>query len=103
VKLFYITTIERMQCVIHAWHSLDLGNEKFLICVDWKDDMQEAEWAQSEGVMPLPHPIFQMADPLTDEHLAHLTQRFTLEKGNTIHDAIKAAARHDPWMRLHVL
>lgn len=104
VKLFYIVDKpERMLGVIFSWHSLGLDGEKILVCVDWKDDTHEFDFAQREGVIPLPHPIFQMAEPLNAEHLSHLGQRFSLEQGHNIHHLVKKAAKEDFWMRLHVL
>jgi len=104
VKFFYLIPVEMVHEPKHIGsHSLDLGNGKALICIDWKDDFQEAEWCAKPGVMALPHPIFQMSEPLLDEHLTHLNGRFQLEHGDNIHHLIKQAALHDPWMRLHVL
>jgi hypothetical protein len=104
MKFFYVIPVEMVHAPANIGsHSLDLGNGKALICIDWKDDFQEAEWCAREGVMPLPHPIFQMAEPLQDEHIAHLKGRFAFNNGDNIHHLIRQAAKLDPWMRLHVL
>jgi len=104
MKLYYVASQEVLDELPNVQsHWLDLGNGHVLIAVEWDNDFQEQEWSIKEGVLPLPHPVFNSADELTDEHLGHLTQRFPLEKGNNVHHAIKAASRHDPWMRCHVL
>jgi hypothetical protein len=103
MKLFYITTAEHMVDMRFAWHSLDLGDGELLVCVDWKDDAHEFRWSQTDGVIPLPHPIFEASTPLTDEHRQHLAGRYKTNSGDNIHHIIKQAAKEDLWMRVHVL
>lgn len=104
MKLFYVIDGPgRMQGVVCSWRSLGLGGDKLLVCVDWKDDTHEYDFSLREGVLPLPHPIFRSSEPLSDEHLTHLGQRFQLQKGNDVHHLIKMASKEDFWMRLHVL
>jgi hypothetical protein len=102
MKLFYICDQEPMGAAT-GWHAAPLGNGKHLVCIDWKDDAAEAAWAQRAGVIPLPHPIFEAATPLTDEHRQHLAGRYKTNSGDNIHHVIKQAAKEDLWMRLWVL
>jgi len=104
MKLFYIAPMKLVAELKHVgYHWIDIGNEKVLLCVDWKDDFQEQEWANQTGVVSLPHPVFEHNTPLTDEHHAHLGAKFELKKGDNVHHVINKATKHDPWMRLHVL
>lgn len=104
MKLYYVASMEALDKLPNAEsHWLDLGNGHVFVAVDWDNDFQEQAWAAKEGVMPLPHPVFESKVALGDQHLFHLNQRFQLEKGDNVHRAIKQAARHDPWMRVHVL
>lgn len=103
MKLFYIVTLDHMKDMPFAWHSLDLGNGKLLACIDWKSDPHEHHWAQREGVLPLPHPIFEASTPLSDEHLKHLSGRYAIGTTINVHDVIRQAAKEDLWMRLWVL
>lgn len=103
MRLFYIVSPEMTQHIGTGWHSVDLGNGKLLVCVDWKNGAKELAWSEQPGVISLPHPIFESTVPLTDEHLSHLNKYFQLENGDTVHRLIKQASRHDPWMRVHVL
>lgn len=103
MKLFYVTTPEKMQEVRRSWHSLELGNGQLLVCIDWKTDREEWEWSQHPDVTALPHPVFESTKPLTPEHLAHVGKRFGLVVGNDVHHLIRAATKEDLWMRIHVL
>lgn len=86
-----------------GWHSLPLGNEKHLVCIDWKNGIAEFHWSSRPDVIPLPHPIFEATVPLSDEHRTHLSRRYTLNPGDNVHHVIKQAAKEDLWMRLWVL
>lgn len=103
MKLFYITTMERMQEVQRSWHSLVLPSGKLFVCVEWQNDKEEFDWASKADVLALPHPIFESTQALTEEHISHLGPRLGLQSGNNVHHAIKSAAKEDFWMRLHVL
>jgi hypothetical protein len=103
LKLFYIVDKETTQHIGTGWHSLDLGNNKLLVCIHWRDEAHEFAWSSREDVMALPHPIYEAATPLAAEHLQHLSGRFALNAGDNIHHVIKQAAREDLWMRCYVL
>jgi hypothetical protein len=103
MKLFYITTPEIAKSLFTGWHAKDIGNGKILMCAIFNDEYDEKNWAETEGVIPLPHPIFEASTRLSEEHLKHLSGKYQLEPGHTIHDLIKQAAKEDLWMRLHVL
>jgi hypothetical protein len=105
MRLYYISSLAVLSELPNvASHWMDLGNGHVLMAVAWDNDFQEQAWAEKEGVMPLPHPIFKAKKPLSDVHLGHLTRRFPkLEQGHNIHHLIKVAARDDPWFRCHVL
>ena len=103
MKLFYVTGEPgRYECP-RQWHSLKLYAGTHLLCVDWRDSQEEAEFAAREDVLPLPHPIFEATKPLTDEHLKHLSVRYKFDTGATVHDLLKQAALEDPWFRVWVL
>lgn len=103
MRLYYLATKERTAAINHSWHALDLGNGKHLVCIDWKDEMSEMQWASHPDVIALPHPILESTVRLTDEHVKHLTGRYPIEVGHNVHHVIKHASNDDPWMRLHVL
>lgn len=102
MRLFYITTPEAA-ATLNGWHSINLPNGKLLICVDWKDTMQELAWRSRPDVISLPHPIFEASTPLATEHIQHFAGKYPLEEGHNIHHVIKHASKEDPWMRMHVL
>jgi len=103
MKLFYVVDSEVARQLSVGWRSLSLGNDKLLVCVDWKDEAQEFTWSSRPDVISLPHPVYESSQPLTAEHLQHLTGRFALNSGDNIHAMIKQAAREDLWMRCYVL
>jgi hypothetical protein len=103
MKLFYICDKEETAHIPTGFHALDLGNEKLLVCIHWTNEAHEAAWASRPGVICLPHPIFEATQPLTAEHVQHLSGRYQIIAGNNIHDMIKQAAKEDLWMRLRVL
>jgi len=105
MKLYYLARPERIKEIRHECHWLMLGDSTHvLVAVRWKDEIHEMEWAGREGVIKLPHPIFESAAALLDEHLEHIKKRFPQAKtGDTIHSVLKHVAKEDPWMRLHVL
>lgn len=103
MRLYYLATKERTAALYHPWHSLDLGNGKHFVCVDWKDEAHELDWSSHPEVIALPHPIFESTVRLTDDHIKHLSGRYVVETGHNVHHVIKQAAKDDPWMRLHVL
>jgi hypothetical protein len=103
VKLFYISTHAHNRRLRQEWHAIDLGHGKTLTVVRWKDPIHEMKWASHPDVIPLPHPIFQNVEPLTDEQLHHLSRRFNVEKGHNVHHVVKQAARLNPLFRLQVL
>lgn len=103
MKLFYICPKDETRFIPTGWRALDLGNDKLLVCVNWANDAHEAAWASRPDVIPLPHPIFESATPLTDEHRQHLAGRYKTNSGDTIHHIIKLASREDFGMRLWVL
>lgn len=104
MKLFYLATPERIKEIKHDCHWLALGDSThLLVCVRWRDEIHEVEWANKEGVIRLPHPIFQSTAAVGDEVAGHLGKRFSMAPHHTVHDLIKQSAIEDPWMRLHVL
>lgn len=103
MKLLYITTNECVATINADCHWLNLPSGKVLVCVRWRDELPEMEWAAHPDVIRLPHPIFESTVVIPDEHLTHLRGRFTLPDQSNVHHLIKEAAQHDPWMRLHVL
>jgi hypothetical protein len=103
MKLFYVATPEAAKAIPTGWHSVDLGNGKLLVCVDWRNQAHEEVWAARDDVICLPHPIFEANDGLTAEHREHLSGRFTVNHGDNVHAVIKQAAVIDRWMRLRVL
>jgi hypothetical protein len=103
MKLFYVVDKETTQHIGTGWHSLDLGNNKLLVCIHWKDEAHEAAWASRPDVISLPHPIYEAAVPLTDEHVRHLSATFPQAVGGNIHSIIKEASKRDLWMRCYVL
>jgi hypothetical protein len=100
VKLFFITTKERSAALRQAHHYMDLPNGKVLLVA--RDEGTLEHWAKHEDVTVLPHPIFESAVPLADEHIEHV-KHLKIKKGHTVLDLIKEAAKHHPAMRLHVL
>jgi hypothetical protein len=104
MKFYYIVPLKVATEPRHvASHWFEIGEEKALICIDWKDDDHELAWSSRPEVISLPHPVFEASAPLTDEHHSHLQHHFQLQKGDNVHHVIKQAAKHDPWMRIHVL
>lgn len=103
MKLFYITTPEIAKTLHREWHGHELKNGKILICAEFFVEHEEYNWANTEGVIALPHPIHESTHRLSEDHLKHLCPRFDLELGHNIHHLIKQASKDDLWMRLHVL
>lgn len=103
MRLYYIAPIEQAQKVTSEMHALDLGNGKHLVCVQWRDELSEMQWAAHPDVIALPHPILESTVRLADEHIKHLSGRYPVEVGDNVHHVIKHVAKDDPWMRLHVL
>lgn len=103
MKLFYICSIETTQHIGTGWHSTDLGNGKLMVCIDWNNEAKEVAWASREGVISLPHPIFESTIPLTAEHVQHLSGKYQVTTDHNIHHVIKQAAKEDLWMRCYVL
>jgi hypothetical protein len=100
VKLFYIVPTEILPQANFGYHTLDLSNGKLLMAVEWTDELDEMRWANRQEVIPLPHPFLEQAVPLSDEHLAHLSFRFPVEKGDNVHVLLKHAMKHDSFMRV---
>jgi len=103
LKLFYITTLNRLKMVRRSWHVIDLGNDKVLACIDWKECQEESVFASFPDVICLPHPIFESRDNLTAEHVKHLSGKFTATTDHNIHHIIQQAVKEDLWMRIRVL
>ena len=100
MKLFYVVTQDALATVKFGHRYLDLGSGKALMCIDWKSEVAEMQWAALPGVWALPHPVFEQGIPLTDEHLAHLSSRYPVEKGHNVHDLLKMVAKDEPLMRV---
>jgi hypothetical protein len=100
VKLFYVVSIDALRMATFGYRALDLSNGNLLVSVEWSNEMAELQWAKTPGVIPLPHPFFEQAVPLSDEHLTHLSFHFGVEKGHTIHDLLREVVKIEPLMRV---
>lgn len=103
MKLFYITTPEIARTLHREWHGFDLGNGHLIICAEFFREHEEFNWANTEGVMSLPHPIHQSTHLLAEEHCKLLSGKYKIAHGHNIHDLIQQVSKDDLWMRLHVL
>lgn len=103
MKLFYIVDRETATQLDVGWRSLELGNGKLLVCINWKNEAHEFAWSSRPDVISLPHPIFESSQALSPEHVQHLAAKFHVTTSHNVHDVIKQAAREDLWMRCYVL
>ena len=103
MKLFYICDEETTKHIPTGWHSIDLGEGKLLVCIQWTNEAHEAAWAARPGVVSLPHPIHEATQSLSAEHVRHLSRRYPVSTGHNVHHLIKHVSKEDLWMRLWVL
>lgn len=103
MRLLYICPLPKAEQLHSEWHGLDLKNGLWLICVRWQDEGEELMFSQDPEVRPLPHPIFDMDEPLGDHHLEPLKLVFPqIQKGHNVHDLMKEAGRIGPLFRPRV-
>lgn len=103
MKLYYVCTKEATKELQTPWHGVDLDNGMWLIAVSWRDDLQEDRFSKTEGVLSLPHPIFNASDRIEKGHMQHLSEKFGVHDGHTIHDLIREASKVSPVFKLKVL
>ena len=69
-----------------------------VVCFLHPDEYTEAEWANTPGVQPLPHPL--SSKKIHPDHHKVLSSRFGVEPTDTLHDVVAKLVPHHPCMRI---
>lgn len=105
MNIYYITTQKTFEDNIHDFHPIlgahyiNLNNDEILLSAHFLSHGGLNHWELQKDVIPLPHPIFQGTEPISDDLLEKLSA-LGVKTGHTILDVAEKSGNLHSLMKL---